>query len=223
MWKKQIDKILTAMKCDEYQKVELAIYMLEGEADHWWDSIVRMNLRVEAWTWAQFCKKFDNKYFPLYVKNQKAREFMKLEQGDLTVHQYDAKFTELSRFITFLVSDETCKAQKFEEGLRASIRSRLTPFLQKTYAEVLKCVLSVEKDINEYWKNRDQRKDVKSGARTATYISPAQQDVAKRGRITSTSMARPTTALPAPRFLGFCYNCGLEGHTSRFCSRPQCT
>ncbi|XP_058106545.1 uncharacterized protein LOC131249802 [Magnolia sinica] len=223
MWKKQIDKIFMVMKCDEYQKAELAIYMLEGEADHWWDSVIRMNPRVEVWTWAQFCEKFDDKYFPLYVKNQKAGEFMKLEQGDMTVRQYDAKFTELSRFATFLVSDETRKAQKFEEGLRASIRSRLAPFVQKTYAEVLERALAVEKDINEYWKNRDQRRDVKSGARTATHISPAQQDAAKRQRTTSISMARPTTVLPPPRFSGFCYNCGLEGHTSRFCSRPQRT
>ena len=40
-------------------------------------------------------------------------EFVRLEQGDLTVAQYEAKFTELSRFSPQLIAIEEEKALKF--------------------------------------------------------------------------------------------------------------
>ena len=44
------------------------------------------------------------KYFPNSARRQKVGKFVRLEQGDLTVAQYEAKFIELSRFAPQLIA-----------------------------------------------------------------------------------------------------------------------
>ena len=39
-----------------------------------------------------------SKFFPTSVRHTKAREFLELKQGNMTVLEYVAKFTELARF-----------------------------------------------------------------------------------------------------------------------------
>ena len=45
-------------------------------------------------------------------------KFVHLEQRDLTVAQYEAKFTELSCFAPQLIATEEEKALKFQDGLK---------------------------------------------------------------------------------------------------------
>ncbi|KAA0063443.1 Retrotransposable element Tf2 [Cucumis melo var. makuwa] len=49
-------------------------------------------------TWEQFKDSFYAKFFYTNVKYAKQQEFLNLEQGDMTVEQYDAEFDMLSRF-----------------------------------------------------------------------------------------------------------------------------
>ena len=41
-WIKQMEKIFTALGCGEEQKVVFASFVLQGEADHWWESKARL-------------------------------------------------------------------------------------------------------------------------------------------------------------------------------------
>ena len=44
--------------------------------------------------------------------------FIHLEQGNMPVTQYEAKFMELSRFSPHLIAIEVDKAMKFQDGLK---------------------------------------------------------------------------------------------------------
>ncbi|VVA30046.1 PREDICTED: retrotransposon, partial [Prunus dulcis] len=60
-------------------------------------------------------------------------EFLQLEQGSMTVLEYEKRFNELSKYCLPLVEDESKKCQLFTRGLKASIRDivisqRLTNF-----------------------------------------------------------------------------------------------
>ena len=44
--------------------------------------------------------------------------FVCLEQGDMTMAHYEAKFIELSRFSPQLIATEGEKALKFQDGLK---------------------------------------------------------------------------------------------------------
>ena len=80
--------------------------MLDKEADHWWLMTRRLLEDYGPIVWRQFKEAFYKKYFPDSVRRQKVGEFVRLEQRDLTVAQYEAKFTELSRFAPQLIATE---------------------------------------------------------------------------------------------------------------------
>ena len=41
-WVRELEKMFKILKCTDQQKVELAVYMLEGEADDWWNGHKRV-------------------------------------------------------------------------------------------------------------------------------------------------------------------------------------
>ena len=61
------------------------------------------------------------KYFSATARHAKAREFLNLKQGTMTVLEYVAKFTELARFADDYVATDITKVRKFEDGLKLSI------------------------------------------------------------------------------------------------------
>ena len=75
-----------------------------------------MSLRREeqvSTTWRQFREVFFKQYFPKVVMNQKRVEFMTLTQGNLSVRDYEQKFTELSEFAPEMVALELNKINHF--------------------------------------------------------------------------------------------------------------
>ena len=84
--------------CTEVQKVSFTSFMLKREVEHWCRSS-KKTLPLEEdeiLTWTIFLDAFYEKYFPESVRDEKEVEFMELIQGNKTVLQYGAKFTELA-------------------------------------------------------------------------------------------------------------------------------
>ncbi|XP_034674216.1 uncharacterized protein LOC117905396 [Vitis riparia] len=105
-WILKMEKFFGVIDCSEEQKASYAAFMLDKEADHWWRMTRRLLEDQGPITWRQFREAFYKKYFPDSVRRQKVGEFIRLEQGDMTVAQYEAKFTELSRFSPQLIATE---------------------------------------------------------------------------------------------------------------------
>ena len=72
-------------------------------------------------TWAEFHDLFMGKNFPDTAQHAKAREFLELKQGTMTVIEYVARFTELARFADDYVATHMAKVRRFENGLKLSI------------------------------------------------------------------------------------------------------
>ncbi|PNX56846.1 cellular nucleic acid-binding protein, partial [Trifolium pratense] len=124
-WIEGVERIFNAMKCSEEQKVVLGTYVLHEEAGYWWkNAYQRMGAGTVVITWENFKREFLVKYFPAYVRNRKAIEFMELKQGNLSVAEYSVKFEELSRFCPHYntIEAEYDKCVKFESGLRPDIK-----------------------------------------------------------------------------------------------------
>ena len=79
-------------------------------------------------TWEEF-KDFMCNFFPASTRHAKAREFLELKQGNMTVLEYVAKFTELSCFRDDYVVIDMVKVWKFEDGMKLSIRGKIAGFL----------------------------------------------------------------------------------------------
>ena len=76
-------------------------------------------------------------------------EFINLIQGSMTVAQYEAKFTNLSRFAKAFVSTEEEKAKQFMRGLRPSIRNKIAGNLIKVYSTMVSAAAAIEETLNE--------------------------------------------------------------------------
>ncbi|KAF1886053.1 hypothetical protein Lal_00021334 [Lupinus albus] len=124
-WIQGIERIFQAMNCSEAQKLAYATYMLGTEAENWWEFTRRqMETEGQLISWSTFKAKFLHKYFPADLKRQKEMEFLKLEQGNMSVGEYAAKFEELARFCPYseLEVDRRSKCSKFESGLRSKLK-----------------------------------------------------------------------------------------------------
>ena len=65
-------------------KIRLATFQLEGESQVWWDW-VEASRDLKAMTWVEFHELFLGKYFSATARHVKAREFLELKQGTMTV------------------------------------------------------------------------------------------------------------------------------------------
>ena len=94
----------------------------------WWDW-VKTSRDLEAMTWIEFHELFMGKYFPTTARHVKAKEFLELKQGTMTVMEYVAKFTELAHFVDDYVATDMAKVMKFKNGLNLSIWGKIVGFL----------------------------------------------------------------------------------------------
>ncbi|KAF1891485.1 hypothetical protein Lal_00012373 [Lupinus albus] len=84
----------------------------------------QMEMEGQVIVWGTFKEKFLQKYFSADLKMKKEMEFLRLEQGDMLVGEYAAKFEELAWFCPYseLEVDGWSKCFKFESGLRPKLK-----------------------------------------------------------------------------------------------------
>ncbi|XP_028063556.1 uncharacterized protein LOC114266814 [Camellia sinensis] len=140
-WLLEMEKLFKVFPYFEIQKVLLATYTLKDKARRWWLLIRNNNGNM---TWAQFNAIFYDKYFPQCFQDRKVLEFQELKQANMSVAEYEAKYTELARFAPYIVDTDYEKARKFEGGLDLDILDRVGVLNLPTYVNVLDRALMVE-------------------------------------------------------------------------------
>ncbi|XP_020252369.1 uncharacterized protein LOC109829752 [Asparagus officinalis] len=151
-------KIFSVLSCTEEQKVSIAAFMFRGEAEHWWKTTLRLERAAQRQIdWDRFVELMNKKYIPESVRDQWAIEFQGLQQNNMTVQEYEAKFTQLSRFAPHLIAEESDKAKKFQRGLRGNIRGKLVALRIRNYAELVETAFEIEKDLLEYQEIRNKK------------------------------------------------------------------
>ena len=104
---------------------------------------------VEHMTWAAFKKLFLENYFPQVERDARREEFERLLQRGLTVAQYEAQFTELSRHVEYMVDTEEKKVSRFLRGLRPNIQSQLIMLMLTEYSDAVNRALLVKRSLDE--------------------------------------------------------------------------
>lgn len=138
-WLRGLDRIFLYITCTEVQKVSCASFQLVEDAGHWWESVSH-NITVEqrnGLTWEQLKEMIMEQYFLQSFRDQKEKEFLNLQQGGMSVVDYERKFNQLSRYATHLVDTEPKKARRFELGLRPEISGILACTDITTYADAV--------------------------------------------------------------------------------------
>ncbi|XP_074342219.1 uncharacterized protein LOC141679685 [Apium graveolens] len=135
-WLKEMEKAFALFKVEEDQKTDFSSYFLKGEENYWWESKKALEGECVV-NWDIFTDLFMEEYFPRYMKNQMEIKFLELKQGNLSVTDYESKFTELSRFVPEQVDTDEKRAKRFQQGLKPWIRSRVAVFKLMTYTAVV--------------------------------------------------------------------------------------
>lgn len=150
LWIQQLEKAFALLRCSEEDKVILAVYQLQGNASTWWKATER-RVFPEGMVpeWDAFVKVFYRKYFSECAREQKMAEFQCLRQNQMSVDQYEAKFSELSKYAPRLIEDPVDRARRFRDGLKPEIKDPLVPLNLKNYNELYKRAQLIERDLNE--------------------------------------------------------------------------
>ena len=96
-----------------------------------------------------------NKYFSTTARHAKAREFLKLKRGTMTVMECVAKFAKLARFADDYVAIDMDKVRKFEDGLKLSIRGKIVGFLLQDMDSMVRTSMAIEREIEDARSIRD--------------------------------------------------------------------
>ncbi|XP_028078868.1 uncharacterized protein LOC114280697 [Camellia sinensis] len=143
-WVLETEKIFEVFPCTEAQKVLLATFTLKEKARRWWMLVRNDN---EGMTWDRFKEIFFKKYFPQCIRDRKVSEFEQLKQGNMTVAEYEAKFTKLAQYAPHMIDTDYKKARKFEGGLDLDVYDRVGILKLPKYVDVLDKALMSEANI----------------------------------------------------------------------------
>ncbi|KAF5454703.1 hypothetical protein F2P56_024349 [Juglans regia] len=161
-WLERLEKIFKVVACTEEQKVESAVYNLADVANGLWRAthgLIQQELGESTpISWSKFKEVFNNRFFPLSIRETKARKFADLKQGSMTVRQYASKFVELSRFAPHLVLIESLKAEKFERGLNPKIMDSLLALKIRKFTDLEDQVVILEENLRVRAGEFSQRK-----------------------------------------------------------------
>ncbi|XP_058082360.1 uncharacterized protein LOC131230451 [Magnolia sinica] len=202
-------QLLRPLHCSEAENIELLSYLFEKEADLWWESVLRSVLENHVWTWEEFESRFNEKYLPQTYQHERKNEFLRLQQGGMTIAKYENHFTEFSHYASEMIANKAIKMRRFTTGLRSGIRSKMCCVSIWTYAELVEMSILVEQD-----EERVSRTHSQLGPRNRME-GPSSSFAEKRPHLNSPPRLA-VTPTPSTRSTQVCNYCGRTGHSEPY-------
>ncbi|XP_070054709.1 uncharacterized protein [Nicotiana tomentosiformis] len=110
----------------ETNRVNSPVFQMTGSAKRWWRDYVLSRLAGSpSLTWDQFSQLFLEKFNPFTLREEYRRQFERLQQGGMTVTQYETRFVDLARIAIVFLPTERERVGGFIEGLTFSIRLQI--------------------------------------------------------------------------------------------------
>ncbi|MQM06099.1 hypothetical protein Taro_038919, partial [Colocasia esculenta] len=232
--------LVQAMQTQAHTQAALQAQLEAQErADVWWSSLLRTRFEDGAVdvAWDAFVRLFRAKFVPEHIQDKMEQEFLSLTQGSMTVLEYEARFSELSKYALHIVEDERRKTKKFVMGLKPSLRTRLVAFDHRTLDEALSAACRQEGEMEQYLEEKKasqkrpavtfQRQDKKK----IVYQTPQKSVAVSNSQVPS--VRSPGVKKECPHcgkthggsecwlVAGRCLKCGSSDHKIKDCPRLQ--
>ncbi|XP_023529765.1 uncharacterized protein LOC111792490 [Cucurbita pepo subsp. pepo] len=226
MWVLSMENIFRLMNCPDDRKVSFASFMLQGDAELWWEftrEILSPNGGVI--TWLEFREAFWAKYNSDEARLRKQQEFTQLTQSGRSVTTYAREFMRLKRFALELVDTELKLAQRFILGLDQSIRGTVKAINPTTYAAALRAAKAMDGNRGE--ELREPPTPIAVGGQKRQYneidphcqlpMHPQQTDGYRRDLGRGQQLDRRRVRGWFLARTRACFRCGQEGHIAMNC------
>ncbi|XP_070028623.1 uncharacterized protein [Nicotiana sylvestris] len=119
-------EVLRNMGIVETNVVDFAAFRLSGSAKRWWnDFVLTRQAGSPALTWEQFSQLFLEKFLPITQREDYRRRFERLQQGSMTITQYETRFIDLVGHALIILPTERERVRRFIEGLAQPIRLQM--------------------------------------------------------------------------------------------------
>ncbi|XP_055814461.1 uncharacterized protein LOC129884138 [Solanum dulcamara] len=178
-------------------------------------------------TWDDFVKEFHKKYVTPAYHDAKKKKFLNLEQGSMSIAEYQQQFLRLSHYVGGIINDEKDKCRRFEDGLNDSIRKSIDKEqtgrnehkFRKAYADsggpskrgrFDSSTANTFRKLAQYKQNR-------SSYSTASTPSYGQG----KTRIPTCAQCGKNHFGTCRRASSACFNCGSFDHKVRDCPNPN--
>ncbi|XP_033139082.1 uncharacterized protein LOC117130038 [Brassica rapa] len=122
-WIDRIGRNFMSIRCPLAYKKDIAVHYLDGDAHTWWRGVAA-RIGEDQCTWANFKAEFRAKYFPPEAFDQLEGAFLRLEQGSMSVREYEVEFNSLKKYAGREAESEISLVRKFMRGLRVDLRTR---------------------------------------------------------------------------------------------------
>ena len=119
-WLETNEEVFRIIGCTEDQRVSFSAFLMKDRTKDWWRALERRH--PEGVGWIIFRREFLDRFYPRSYKEARVEEFYRLVQGDLSVSEYEKRFSELGRLVPTVFDDEEHKTNKFRSGLNLNIR-----------------------------------------------------------------------------------------------------
>jgi hypothetical protein len=179
-WLNDVEELLATLGCNNEQKMAYTAYKLTREAKRWWQDkklVLIADLGLETVvSWEVFKHEFNRHFFPRVVQEAKAREFLDLVQGEMSVIEYAAKFLQLSHFGLYCIPTEERKAKKFERGLNSHIRIMMSYFDIWDFSQLVNKASIYEESLKEKAvEYADQKRRTQGTGTSVRGVGPAKR------------------------------------------------
>ena len=106
---------------------------------------------------------FEKKYLTRRYYDKKMKEFFELKLGSMTIDEYEKRFPELLKYVSF-IKDETVKIQRYLSGLPSFISDKIQYDDPETLEETIrreKFLYDQQKGNPTFQKAWDEKKNFK--------------------------------------------------------------
>jgi hypothetical protein len=147
-WLEGMGRCFALRDYNSNSKAKIAIFQLRDSALNWWGNLERqLHLTPDTVTWELFEERFRKKYLPAYYEEQQVGAFHALIQGGRTVEEYEIRFMELVKYVSYMDTDQR-QADRFMYGLRPKIRAMVRMWKPSSVAEAVEQARYVEEHLD---------------------------------------------------------------------------